>query len=94
MIKQQHLGMFLSQFFSRPKSIGAAAPSSRLLARQMVSCIDWHNVQCVIEYGPGTGVVTEQIADLVHPEADFMAIELNEGGPASGTLTYPAAFGT
>lgn len=77
MIRQRHLGMFLSQFVFRPKSTGAVAPSSRFLAREMVACIDWPNVGCVVEYGPGTGVVTEQIIDLVRPEAQFMAIELN-----------------
>ena len=48
------------------------------------------------EYYPRFGFSAELAANFDSPWSGphFMAIELNEGGPASGTLTYPAAFGT
>jgi phosphatidylethanolamine/phosphatidyl-N-methylethanolamine N-methyltransferase len=53
--------LFLSRLISRPRSIGAIAPSSPALARKIAAQIDPNLSGPVIELGPGTGVVTEAL---------------------------------
>ncbi len=57
--------------------MGAIAPSSRRLAREMVDWIDWSDVRTVVEYGPGTGVFTEEILRRLSGGSRFFAIEAN-----------------
>ena len=47
------------------------------------------------EYYPRFGFSAELAADFGGPWSGphFMAIQLNDGGPTRGELTYPAAFG-
>lgn len=66
---------FLRNFIRQPGTIGAIAPSSNALAQMMVDSVDWGATTAVIEYGPGTGVFTEQIAKAVKPGTKFFAIE-------------------
>lgn len=66
---------FLKTFLQRPGQVGAIAPSSPALARMMVDWIDWSTARSVVEYGPGTGVFTEQILTRLHDDAQFFAIE-------------------
>lgn len=66
---------FLRNFVRHPVKVGAIAPSSHGLAKMMVESIDWDSANTVIEYGPGTGVFTEQIVRHLHPGAKFFAIE-------------------
>jgi phospholipid N-methyltransferase len=68
---------FVGEFLSKPRSVGAIAPSSARLARRMIDWIDWPNVNTVIEYGPGTGAFTPHILARLRPDARFMAIEIN-----------------
>jgi phospholipid N-methyltransferase len=68
---------FLKEFVSKPQEIGAIAPSSPELAREVVRCIDWEEVGVVVEYGPGLGAITREI--LTRTEGrEFFVIELNE----------------
>jgi phosphatidylethanolamine/phosphatidyl-N-methylethanolamine N-methyltransferase len=53
--------LFLSRLISRPRSIGAIAPSSAALANLIAAQIDPKIPGAVIELGPGTGVVTEAL---------------------------------
>lgn len=66
---------FASAFVSNPMQIGAVAPSSSRLAREVVGWIDWPCVDTVLEYGPGTGVFTRVILASKRPDARFIAIE-------------------
>jgi phosphatidylethanolamine/phosphatidyl-N-methylethanolamine N-methyltransferase len=68
---------FLMQFLRRPAEIGAFAPSSRHLARRMISGIGIETAKVVVEYGPGTGAVTGHILSALSPSAKFFAIEIN-----------------
>jgi len=69
---------FVRNFLKQPTTIGAIAPSSRALANMMVDSVDWDNAKTVIEYGPGTGVFTEQIVKRMRPETKFFAIEQSD----------------
>jgi phosphatidylethanolamine/phosphatidyl-N-methylethanolamine N-methyltransferase len=55
--------------------VGAIAPSSTQLALAMVDWFDWSTARSVVEYGPGTGVFTEQIVPRLNRNAKFFAIE-------------------
>ncbi len=68
---------FLQQFVRRPGSIGAVSPSSRALAELLVDEAAIRNASFVIEFGPGTGAITEAIADELSGNAELLAIEKN-----------------
>ena len=39
--------------------------------------VDWANTATVVEYGPGTGAITEEIVSQLPPETTFLAIEIS-----------------
>lgn len=67
------------QFIRQPFVIGAVAPSSPHLARKMVEGLDLKSASVVLEYGPGTGVFTDEILPRLGPSTKYLAIELNQG---------------
>lgn len=66
---------FLKAFFRSASNVGAIAPSSNRLACLMTDWFDWNEVDNVLEFGPGTGVVTEVIQSRKKDDTFFMAIE-------------------
>lgn len=52
---------FIKQYIVRPRITGAILPSSKSLALRMIEDIDFENAECIIEYGPGTGVFTQKL---------------------------------
>lgn len=67
---------FFVKFIRQPTSIGAVWPSSQRLARRMVEGIDWTTVDTVVEFGPGTGVFTQEVVAAMRPDARLIAIEM------------------
>jgi len=65
----------LWEFLKNPKRTGAIATSSRGLARMICSEIGVDSASVIVEYGPGTGVFTEEILHMKKPDACFFAIE-------------------
>lgn len=53
-------------------------PSSRFLTKKMLHSVDFKDAKCIIELGPGTGVITKQIAAQMKSDAQLIVIELNE----------------
>ena len=80
---------FLGEFVSKPGVVGAVSPSSHSLGRKMVEWIDWPNVRTVVEYGPGTGAITEHILAEMRPGTTFLAIEINPSFVESLRIRYP-----
>ena len=68
---------FLREFITDHKNIGAIAPSSSALARQMVSQANVSSASAIVEYGPGTGVFTSEILAGINGDTCFFAIENN-----------------
>ena len=66
---------FLSRFLSDPGAVGAIAPSSEHLARQITSWVGLDRAEVVVEYGPGTGAFTGHIRRQLRDGATFFAIE-------------------
>lgn len=73
---------FLRGLISNPRSVASVFPSSRPLARRIAQQVDPTAVGCVLELGPGTGVVTQALLErgvqpsrLVLLEADPKFVE-------------------
>lgn len=69
--------LFLRKFVERPAKIGAVTPSSRSLCREIVGSATLEAAQGVVEYGPGTGVVTELLRVAVPTDCRLFAIEVD-----------------
>ncbi len=69
---------FIKQFMKNPSQTGALNPSSPHLARKMVETACIKPDATVVEFGPGTGIFTEHIAQDLSPDNTFFAIEINE----------------
>ncbi|SFF46931.1 Phospholipid N-methyltransferase [Paenibacillus algorifonticola] len=67
--------LFLSKFLRFPKQIGSVTPSSKTLAKKMVSSIPWGTVRHVVELGAGTGAITHFIQEEVHSSGKVFVFE-------------------
>ena len=68
---------FLKEFLTQPTKVGAVAPTSARLCRKMIDGIDFDSARAIAEYGPGTGVLTDQIVPRLSKRCTFFAVELN-----------------
>lgn len=69
---------FLTEYIKAPRRIGAVAPSSVHLARQMTAPISFEKARLIVEYGPGTGVFTRELLRRRQPGTTLVLIEQNE----------------
>lgn len=69
---------FIKQYWKERKMVGAVAPSSRFLAQKMLKNIDFNEARVIVELGPGTGVFTDRILKIMHPDAKLLVFELND----------------
>jgi phosphatidylethanolamine/phosphatidyl-N-methylethanolamine N-methyltransferase len=70
------VSLFFRQLFSKPKQVSAIAPSSRWLAREMARNLGPHTGR-VVEFGPGTGVLTRGILAAGVAAKDLTLFEMN-----------------
>ena len=68
---------FFRQWLKNPMRVAAISPSSRQLARQMMTQLPKH-CRRVIELGGGTGVFTQALIGRGIAPADLLVLELNE----------------
>lgn len=76
---------FFREFLRDPRATAAVAPSSQALARRMVAGIDFARVTSIVEYGPGGGVFTRALIEVMPRgwhvseggRGKFIAIEFN-----------------
>ena len=68
---------FLMEYLRRPRSVGAVAPSGRVLSEKMMEPIDFDAARLIVEFGPGTGAFTEQLCRRKRPETVLVLIEQN-----------------
>lgn len=69
--------VFFRQFLRSPRTVGAVLPSSRALARVMLAPIDFAAARVIVEFGPGTGAFTGEIARRLTGDCRYLGIELN-----------------
>lgn len=58
--------------------VGAVSPSSRFLAKKMLSEIDFDRAKAIVELGPGTGVFTRRLLSKMDANAKLFVFELND----------------
>lgn len=69
--------LFIREFF---RSFGVTAsllPSSRFLAAAMLDPVDFREPRTIVELGPGTGVMTQEILRRMTPDSRLFAFEVN-----------------
>ena len=60
------------------KNVASVAPTSMFGVNKICRCIDFSTVEVIVEYGPGSGVITEVLLKRMPPQAKLIAIETNE----------------
>ncbi|MFL5762504.1 MAG: class I SAM-dependent methyltransferase [Bacteroidia bacterium] len=68
---------FLSEFLKGGKHVGSVTPSSKFLVKKMVDPIDFESVSCIVEFGPGTGIITQELLNRMPKNATLLAFEIN-----------------
>ncbi len=63
-VKFVNLFAFLKAFMNNPRATGAISPSSRWLAKEMVSHVNLPDDAILVELGAGTGVITEALLHI------------------------------
>lgn len=58
------------------RTVGAMAPGSRYFARRVANTIK-PDAKMVVEYGPGSGVITREILKILSPAGRLVVIEKN-----------------
>ena len=69
---------FLKSFIKNPSAVGAIIPSSKALAKQIVTTTKVKEANVIVEFGAGTGVITEQIHFARKAGSHFFSFEINE----------------
>lgn len=64
-------------FLKKPKEVASIAPSSPFLIRRVLAASAVHEARVIVELGPGTGVVTEQILRRMNGDSTLIAVEIN-----------------
>ena len=73
----QERARFFRSFLVHPRQVGAVLPTSRRAVRDMLDMADFTRARCVVELGAGTGVYTEEVLKRLHPDARFLAFEID-----------------
>ncbi|MBL7663395.1 methyltransferase domain-containing protein [bacterium] len=69
---------FVSELTRRYSEIGSICPSSKALARAMVSPLDDQDTRRkILEVGPGTGPLTREVLKVLTAHDQFMVCEIN-----------------
>ena len=71
------LATFASQAISDFQATAAIAPSSKFLVEAMVRPLPVDRARTVVELGPGTGVMTEELLAQLPFDAKLLAFEIN-----------------
>jgi phospholipid N-methyltransferase len=69
---------FFKTYLSEKKVVGAVAPSSKFLCKKMLASIDFSKDLVLVEFGPGTGVFTEEIIKRMSKNSVLYVFELND----------------
>ncbi|HZG01125.1 MAG TPA: rRNA adenine N-6-methyltransferase family protein [Chitinophagales bacterium] len=66
------------KIFLKDKNVGALFPTSQAVIKRICSKIDFNQLDTLVEYGPGNGVITVELLKRMKPTARLFAIETNE----------------
>lgn len=68
---------FFKGFLRNPREVGSIIPSSRFLTRRVMDCGRVRTARVIVELGPGTGVLTRQMLEVMRPDAKLVAVEIS-----------------
>jgi len=68
---------FVAEAIADFGTVGAIAPSSRYLTQAMLRPLPLGNARVVVELGPGTGVMTRAMLDVMPSNATLLTFEIN-----------------
>jgi phosphatidylethanolamine/phosphatidyl-N-methylethanolamine N-methyltransferase len=71
------LRTFATEAIADFRTVGAVAPSSRFLAQAMLGPLSLDGARVVVELGPGTGVMTQALLNLLPLKSTLLAFEIN-----------------
>jgi phospholipid N-methyltransferase/uncharacterized membrane protein YdjX (TVP38/TMEM64 family) len=69
---------YLQLYVTNVARMGAAIDSSDFLARKMIDHLPQRPNGCILELGPGTGVITQRIIEKQPPDARIVTVEAND----------------
>src|SRR5437764_156758 len=69
--------LFFKRFLQRPFQIASIVPSSRALVERVAAKIDFDRARVIVEYGPGEGVHSREIARRMGSDARLLLFELD-----------------
>jgi phospholipid N-methyltransferase len=69
---------FFSEFLKQGKNIGSITPSSKFLVKKMIEPVDFNKAKIIVEFGPGTGVITLEILKRMDQDAKLIVFEIND----------------
>ena len=81
--------LLLGRFLRSPRTVGAIAPSSQVLAREMLRDIDFAAGRRVVELGIGTGAFTRQIAERLGSGGWYLGVEIDPSFVALAKKQWP-----
>ncbi len=61
----------------KDKNVGAVSSSSSYLVRSFIKKIKFKDAKIFVEYGPGNGVITEQLLSNMDSDATLFVFETN-----------------
>lgn len=67
---------FLTGFLRAPLQVGTLLPSSRWVVRRLAALVP-PGVRTIVEFGPGTGVITAALLERLPADGRLLAIETN-----------------
>ena len=76
--KTSELRLFLSEIAKSPIQMGAIWPSSPALGKAMARWMPATGGDLMLELGPGTGIVTEELLKTGLPQSRLVAVEKSE----------------
>ena len=69
--------LFAKEAVNSIKNIGAVAPSSKYLAKNILKHVDFQENQVFLEFGSGNGAITKQILKRLPSSSKLISLEIN-----------------
>jgi len=69
--------LLFKRFLARPLQVAYIIPSSKALIRRVMSKLDFSQPRIIVEFGPGEGCHTRELARQMHPDSRLLLFELD-----------------
>ncbi|QMU55703.1 MAG: methyltransferase domain-containing protein [Candidatus Mycalebacterium zealandia] len=83
--------LYLKNALFHPLKTGAVLPSSERLSNRIVDEAHVSSADVIVEFGPGTGALTQTIIEKMSPEATLVAMEINSDFAKRIRKRFPTA---